>query len=264
MGEHDGKTRRRCRWRRYRRSDWRGARAPPSKRAAKLRAAEFQSERDFNGTGEGKAIGGVLSPDVRPARRAAASTDAPVMRDSIPFMGVAQTLLQPDHSLPIRGKAEMARLYNPACTGQPRSGAGFRLPPEGMHKAPDRPAAAALLPKDGAGPIGHDRARAAGLADLRDRGQTDPGARVQADRRRMQPSHGRKTPIGALNGRHDDIFLAFIEDCHVDRRPSPKGRASSRGPQPAAPPRDARDPRPRRLAGMAYAIRHFVHSRSAR
>ena len=87
----------------------------------------------------------------------------------------------------------------------------------------DRPAAAALLPKGGAGPIGHDRARAAGLADLRDRGQTDPGARAQAGWRADNPSHGRKTPIGALNGRHYDMFLALIEDCHVDRRPiSPK------------------------------------------
>jgi len=50
-----------------------------------------------------------------------------------------------------------------------------------------------------------------------------PERAFKPDRRRVQPSHGRKTLIGALNGRHDDIFLAFIEDCHVDRRPiSPK------------------------------------------
>jgi hypothetical protein len=44
-----------------------------------------------------------------------------------------------------------------------------------------------------------------------------PERAFKPDRRRVQPSHGWKTPIGTLNGRHYDIFLALIEDCHVDR-----------------------------------------------
>ncbi len=52
-----------------------------------------------------------------------------------------------------------------------------------------------------------------------------PERAFKPDRRRVQPSQGRKTPIGALNGRHDDIYLAFIEDCHMDRRHiSPKAK----------------------------------------
>jgi hypothetical protein len=139
-------------------------------------------------------------------------------------MGVAQTLLQPNHSLPIRGKAEMARLYNP-----------------GMHGANrDLVQAFAFRPKECIRLLIALRLRLfCQRMALAPSAMIEPGPLVwqtygieakqiperafKPDRRRMQPSHGRKTPIGALNGRHDDIFLAFIEDCHVDRRPiSPK------------------------------------------
>jgi hypothetical protein len=49
-----------------------------------------------------------------------------------------------------------------------------KLSPEGA----ERLSAWARLPKGGAGPIGHGRARAAGRADLRDQGRRDPGART--------------------------------------------------------------------------------------
>ena len=51
----------------------------------------------------------------------------------------------------------------------------------------------------------------------------------------MKPSHRRKVPVRALNGRHNDIVLALIEDGHVDRRHiSPK---AEQGPAAISEPR---------------------------
>ena len=61
---------------------------------------------------------------------------------------------------------------------------------------PDRLAAWARLPKDGAGPIGHGRARAAGRAGLRDQGRRYPERAFKPKRGGMKPSTDGKCPSG--------------------------------------------------------------------
>ena len=52
----------------------------------------------------------MLSPDVRPASRAALSSVAPVISDVDALVHIAQPLLEPHHGLAVGGEAEMAGL----------------------------------------------------------------------------------------------------------------------------------------------------------
>jgi len=154
------------------------------------------------------------------------------MRDSIPLWCSPNAPPAGPQS-PIRGKAEMARLYNP-----------------GMHGANrDLVQAFAFRPKECIRLLIALRLRLfCQRMALAPSAMIEPGPLVwqtygieakqiperafKPDRRRMQPSHGRKTPIGALNGRHDDIFwlssrIAMWTDAPSPQRPSKLPRPSA-------------------------------------
>ena len=200
----------------------------------------FDFERRLDRAREGEAIGDrAVAGCPRQRGTRPCSTEAPRHQRFDPLMGVAQTLLQPDHGLAVCGKAEMARFDDPGMHGTDRDLVqAFAFRRTEMHRARRSPLRlGSFPPKGGAAPIGHGRARAASRADPHGlEAKEIPERAFKPDRGRMQPSDGWKTPIGALNGRHDrSAVLALVEDGHVDRRHlSPK---AEQGPAALGQPR---------------------------